>query len=314
MRDKHARASPDRRLAGLAAAHHGVVTRAQLLDIGLTPSAIHRRVQAGRLHPVYRGVYSVGYRSSTREGKWLGAVLACGRGAALSHLDAAELWGLASRDRGAIHVTVPTRSGRAHRPGIRVHRVPLATVEVVRSRGVPVTSPARTLIDIAELLPRRRTERALGEGEYLRLVDGRALEGALEENVGRAGARCLWSILEARALGSTLTRSELEERFLALCRAHRLPHPTVNARVAGVEVDFLWTEQRVIAETDGYAAHGTRAAFERDRKRDVCLQAAGYVVLRFTYRQVVDDASWVVSNLRFALGQTAGEAAGRAGR
>ena len=176
------------------------------------------------------------------------------------------------------------------------------------------TSPARTLIDLAELLPRRRTERALGEAEYLRLVHGRVLEGALEQNVGRAGARRLSAILEERASGSKLTRSELEERFLGLCRTHQLPHPTLNARVAGVEVDFLWIEQRVIAETDGYAAHGTRAAFERDRKRDVSLQAAGYVVLRFTYRQVVDEASWVVASLRFALGQTVGEAAGRYSR
>ena len=269
---------------------------------GVGAGAIDRRIAGARLHPVHRGVYSVGHRLLSPEGRWLAAALACDSGL-LSHLDAAALWALVVKPAGPVHVTVPTRAGRRNRPGIHVHRVSLPAGEITERRGVPVTTPARTLVDIAELLPSRKLQRALDEAEYLRLVEPRVLRSTLEANANRSGARKLRSVLAAHSPGSTRTRSELEELFLTLCRSQALPEPTVNARIDGREVDFVWFGARVIAETDGWAAHGTRAAFERDRLRDAGLHAAGYIVLRFTYRQVASRPEWVGGVLRRSLVQ-----------
>lgn len=167
-------------------------------------------------------MYAVGHRALTREGTWLAAALACGDGAVISHLDAAVLWGLLrSQRRGPVHVTVPTRTGRARREGIRVHRVPLTAGDVTRRRGVAVTTVARTLVDVATLLDGRPLERALDEAHYLDLLDSRVLAATLDRNAGRAGARRLGTVLAGHEPGSTRTRSELKERFLALCSAHR---------------------------------------------------------------------------------------------
>jgi very-short-patch-repair endonuclease len=250
---------------------------------------------------VHRGVYAVAGRELSREGLWLAAVLAFRR-AALSHWDAAELWGIVSpRTSRITHVSVPRQATPKPRPSLRIHRVHLMA-EVTRRTGIPVTTPARTLLDLSPSLPRRRLERAIDEASYQRLLRSGALEATIARNARRPGATALGATLVDHTPGATRTRSELEERFLSLCRRHGLPEPAVNRQVAGLEVDFCWPEQRLIVETDGYAAHKTRRAFERDHERDLTLEASGYQVRRFTYRQVTNEAAAVAGAVSRALG------------
>ncbi len=213
----------------------------------------------------------------------MGAVLAC-KGALVSHRTAAALWGLLSLPaRGSIELTLPTDNGRKHRRGITIHRSRTLTPRDMRRRaGIPLTSPARTLRDLRRTQPEKLHQRAVRRALDLRLVS----EGELDPDLD-------------------LTRSELERRFLALCRRSRLPEPEVNAKIGTFEVDFLWRRQGVIVETDGFRHHGHRAAFEADRARDAQLQARGYRVLRFTYRQVIDSPADVVRALRAVLGSRA---------
>jgi len=255
----------DGRIAALAVVQHGVVERRQLAALGLGDGAIAHRVRAGRLHRVHRGVYAVGHPRLSRQGQWLAGVLACGAGAALSHRSAAALWGIRGSDRARVDVIRPT-SGHA-REGIDVHRSALERWERTVVDAIPVTTVARTLVDLGQVLDARALERAFDEAEHLRLLDAAALEDVLARAAGRCGA----GILRARLADdrSAHTRSELEDRFLALCGRAGLSRPGVNRHVwAGgrlVEVDFLWAQRRLVAEADGRAAHGTRAAFERDR-------------------------------------------------
>jgi hypothetical protein len=239
----------DRPISELARRQHGVVGRAQLKALGLGDDAIDWRVRRRRLHRVHRGVYVLGYPHLTRNGGFMAAVLACGDGAALSHLSAAVLWGMLNGDR-KIHVTTP-RDRR--RPGLVVHRARLDDEEVRRRAGIPVTAPARTLIDLADVAPRRTLERAIDEAEYLRLDCT-----GLAPRRGRSGCGLLMSVLAQHRPGSTRTKSYLEELFIALCDRYQLPRPEVNVYVEGYECDFVWREQRLIIETDGGAAHGTR--------------------------------------------------------
>ncbi len=204
----------------------------------------------------------------------MAAVLACGAEAVLSHTSAAALWQLLP-PRGFAHVTVPG-NGRTRR-GIRVHRsLTLFPGEVTRRAGIPVTSPSRTLTDLRRLLPQAQFEQALRRAEYLRLP----LDPQLDRDH---------------------TRSELEARFLALCRRHRLGKPEVNVRVAAFTADFLWRQQRLIVELDGYRAHGARTAFEADRVRDVELKLLGYEVVRLTWRQLTSEPAQLAFALRELL-------------
>lgn len=271
-------ASRDRSLARLAAVQHGVVSSAQLADVGLDRSATMRRARAGRLHLIHRGVYAVGHAGIGFEGRLMAAVLACGPGSVLSHRSAAELWGMLPEARGPVHVTVPTHAGREKRHGLIVHRsVTLGSAAIAEREGIPLTSPRRTLEDLHRRLDAEQHRRALRRAVDL---------GLLEVASWRREA---------------LTRSELERRFLALCRRRRLPRPEVNARIGGYEVDFLWPERMLIVETDGFEFHRSREAFERDRERDAVLQARGYRVLRLTARQVEHDPAAVVRSLRALL-------------
>jgi very-short-patch-repair endonuclease len=173
-----------------------------------------------------------------------------------------------------------------------VHRARLDPVEVTIKDAIPVTSPSRTVIDLADLGRERPVERAIDEAAYLRLD----LTG-LEPRQGRRGAGVLRRVVASHDAGSTLTRSELEEGFLSLCRQRGLPSPQVNRLVHGYEVDFCWPEQKLIVETDGHAAHGTRSAFERDRVKDAELTAAGWRVVRVTYRRLTTDADALARQL-----------------
>lgn len=273
-------AKTDRLIAGIAGNQHGVLSSAQLRAAGLGDNAISKRAKAGRLHRLHRGVYAVGHTRLTFEGKCLAAALACGEDAVVSHRSAAALWGLLSPARGSIDVTVPGDGGREKRSGIGIHRsTALSAGHTTRRRGIPLTTPKRTLRDLHRTIPKPAYRRVVRRALDLHLIAAEDLQREEE-----------------------LTRSELERLFLGLCRRHRLPPPEVNGRVDRFEVDFLWREQRLIAETDGYRHHGHRAAFEADRARDLRLQSLGFRVLRFTYRQVTDAPGNVATSLRAVLG------------
>lgn len=283
-------------LGALATRQHDVFSLAQLTDLGLTRSTVAKRAAAGRLHRVHRGVYSLAPPELlTRSGRFLAAVLACGPGAVLSHRSAAALHELRRTERAGIDVTIPGRAGRRH-DGIDVHRSQtLTSADTTTVGGIPVTTIARTMFDLAAVVPRRQVERAVDQAEILEAFDAAALEAQLQRNPRCHGANIARAVLEDHRAGATATWSELEERFLALCRDARVPPPEVNAWVTpadggpALRVDFLWRGQRLIVETDGHRTHRTRQAFERDRRRDQRLILAGWRVVRVTWLQLTQE-------------------------
>jgi very-short-patch-repair endonuclease len=250
------------------------VTTAQLAAAGIGRNAVAHRVAHGRLTRMLRGVYRVGPVEApfARE---MAAVLATG--GALSHHSAAMVWGLRPPYDGPVHVAL-TRAARS-RQGVTVHRT--ASLKAAVHQGLPLTPAARTLSDIAPLLSRGDLERAVEDAQIRGLITPRELRG-------RAAA----AIAEPQ-----LTRSEAERRLQRLIRAAHLPKPHTNVRVAGWEVDVFWPREGLIVEVDGYAYHGNRAAFERDRRKDAALAAAGYTVIRITWRQLKDEPFAVVALL-----------------
>lgn len=286
----------ERALADLASRQGGVVSRAQLVAIGMSNAGVARRVRAGRLIRLQRGVYAVGHLALRTEGRLLAAALACGDGAVVSHRSAAHLWGLRPSSRSKVDVTTPY-SGRRQLRGIHLHRtVRLDPTEVTAVDGVPVTAVGRTLADLAAVVRRRELERAIERADALELLDVGALMRSARR---RRGAPAIAAILDAWAPAPT--RSELEARLLDLVTNAGLPAPRVNARVHGLEVDLLWRAERVVVEADGHAYHASRAAIERDRRRDAVLARRGYRVLRFTWRQVTSRPHEVIAALRAAL-------------
>ena len=285
----------DRGVAELARRQHGVVARAQLVALGLSRTEIGGRVKRGWLHRVHRGVYAVGHTSLTRNGRFTAAVLACGEGAALSHFSAAVLWGMLE-DRGQlIHVTAERE--RTCR-GVVVHQAPLQG-ERLRRLGIVVTTPGRTLVDLADVVRKRRTlERAFDEADYLRLDWQSA-----RPRQGRRGSGLLASVLAVHEPGSTRTLSELEERFLAFCDSHGVRRPEVNCSIEGYLCDFVWHAERLVVETDGQRAHGTRRARMRDPVRDAELQIAGWRVMRIPSVRLLREPDAVADQLRRLLTQ-----------
>lgn len=245
------------------------------------------------------GVYAVGRVALSRRGRWSAAVLACGGGAALSHSAAAALWRILPAADGPVDVTVPTPGGR-RRSGLRVHRAPsIDAEEVARHDGIPVTVPARTILDLAASgVSGRALERAADEAERLRLCDEDELAATIARHGGRAGTGVLKRLLREHEVGSTLTRSELEELFLALCRDRGLPAPLVNVKLLGLTVDFLWPGGALVVEVDGRARHDTRRGFQDDRDRDSLLAAQGYRTLRFTWWDVTRRPAVVADRVR----------------
>jgi len=292
----------DAAIARIAARQHGVVTRAQLAAAGLGRGAIGHRITEQRLHPVHRGVFLVGHAVAPPLAHEMAAVLACGDGAVVSHHAAASMWSLPVPETDVIDITVIRRNPRA-REGLRVHLVRRLDRRDIRAwEGVPLTAPARTLLDVAAVIPVRDLERAVNEAQIRRLVRTRQLLDVLERSRGRREARALRELLD---VDPALTRSEAEVRLLDLLRAADLPPTGVNVRIGRHEVDFVWRPQRLVVEVDGYAYHGTRAAFERDRRRDAELQAAGHRVTRVTWRQLVDRPEAVVARIAGALAASA---------
>src|SRR4051794_2860423 len=285
-------------LAALAARQYGVVARRQLLDLGLSSSTIDRLIAARRLLRLHRGVYAVGHSALLREGRWLAAALAVGESAVLSRRSAGALWGL--RPYGGDH-ELAIASDRGHRrtEGLRVRRMRgLLAHERTVQRGVPVTSVARTHLDLAAVLRPHELRRVVERADQLELFDLREMERVLADHRGERGTPALCALLaDFRDHGVTLTRSELEARMLQLCLDHGLPRPQVNSYRNGRELDFRWPHARLVVETDGWNTHRTRRAFENDRTRDRRLAVEGWRVIRITHRQLRDEADAIAADL-----------------
>ena len=294
----------ERRLSDLTAAQHGVITRAQLLDAGLGNRTIERRVERGQLRRLHQGVYGLGGNALSRRGQWLAPVLACGKGALLSHRSAAALWGLVRYRSSPIDVTSPDGRGR---PGIAVHEGGIDREDRTEVDRIPITTVARTLFDFAEVVDLKDLERAFEEADRLRLLEMPALEAVCDRGHGRRALRPVRRLIE-QARAPVMTRTPLEDRVVELCREHRLPLPLTNVHVLDHEVDAYWPGARLIVEADSWQFHGHRAAFERDRARDSARQAAGYRVVRLTHRRIEREPAAVAAELRHLLSMEDGRA------
>lgn len=257
----------------------GVVSRRQLGVLGLSAHGIAEWVRTGRLVRLHQGVYAFGHDRLRVEGRWLAAVMAGGPGAVLSHRDAAQLWELRQSSASVIDVTVPSQNGRIRRRGIRIHRSGRLTAKEVTTRsGIPVTTVARTLLDLADVLDVQALRRAVTEAEYTNRFDLTALHAVVRSNPGRRGRQ----VMEAVHGRRHRTRSPLEDRFLTFIEQHGVEEPQTNVWIEGYEVDFLWTRAGLVVELDGVAAHTTRAALNADRLRDRRLWRAGLRTMRLT--------------------------------
>jgi len=282
----------ERRLLVVAGGQHGLVTSAQLMEAGLSRHQIARRVELGWLQQRHRGVYLVG-PLETPLSPAMAAVLAYGDNALLSHYPAAVVRGLRPQPLGELHVTLLGSGGVRSRDGIRAHRTRhLHPADATRHRGIPVTSPARTLLDLAATASATTLARATDEARIHRLVTDRSLGEQFERYPAHRGTRALARATETEP---RLTRSEAERRLLELIRAARLPEPQTNARVDHYEVDLLWPHHHLIVEVDGYAFHSMRSALERDRRRDAELIARGLRVARVTWRQITEEPESVAT-------------------
>ncbi|MBS1893307.1 MAG: type IV toxin-antitoxin system AbiEi family antitoxin domain-containing protein [Actinobacteria bacterium] len=261
---------------------HGVVTRRQLLALGMPATTIRARLGAGRLHRLERGVYAVGRPDVGRLGHLMAAVLACGPGARLSHRSAGELWRISPKAQGWIDVSVPNDSLR-RRHGIRLHRrVDFGTTRIVK--GVPVADPISVLIDLAAELPRDEVEDAVNEADRLDLVRTHRLRLALDAEIGRPGVGRLKRILDAQTFSKAA--NALERRFLAIVREAGLPAPTTQKQLGRYRVDFFWPELGLVVEADSLRHHRTAAEQTVDLSRDQTHARRGLRTLRFSHSQV----------------------------
>jgi very-short-patch-repair endonuclease len=289
----------DREVARIAAVQRGFVTRDQLLAAGLGRGAIVHRLGTGRLRERYRGVYLVDRLSPEALGEEMAAVLRFGGYAVLSHRTAAVLWGLLERVPGPVTLTVVGKQARAR--GLRAHRgKSLDRRDLRRRSGLPVTSPPRTIIDLAAEEPDGEVEQAVAVAFDRGLANTEEVRAAIERAPRHKGVARLKRLLKAGSI-SGYTRSEAERRMRALVRAAELPQPQTNVPMLGYVADFVWAERRLIIEVDGYLFHSSRSAFEHDRKRDQRFAAAGYTVIRITWRQLVEEPFAVISRIAQAL-------------
>ncbi|HKH65619.1 MAG TPA: type IV toxin-antitoxin system AbiEi family antitoxin domain-containing protein [Solirubrobacterales bacterium] len=288
----------DHRLDEIASHQHGVVTLRQLEEVGLSRYGVAERAKKGRLHRVHRGVYAVGHHALNLHGRFMAAVLACGEGAVASHVSAAVLWELLKPIDAPVHVSVPSTSGRARRPGIHLHRCPSLNPSsepspspsysqqeggrrgrllTTHRHNIPVTSVSRTLEDLerTSLLPSNLIRRATRQAE---------LKGYRLEH-----------------LTTDRTRSDLETLFLGICRRYGIPHPEVNVKLGRWTVDFLWRSHNLVVETDFWGYHRGSVAFEDDHARDLDLRSAGYTVLRFDDKQLENEAGRVAADVAAAF-------------
>jgi very-short-patch-repair endonuclease len=292
---RHYGASDDTRLAELALIQHGVVSRRQLFELGHTRTGIQRRLDKRRLHRIHRGVYAVGHPRLRAEGRWMAAVLACGTGAVLSHRDAAALHDLRRIGSGKIDVTAPSRHNL---PGIRCHYVRVLHPEDATTvDGIPVTSLARTYLDLAEILNHARLIDVLEAGQRQNKLDVSALQAVITRSTGRHGTEPLQAAMAELTDAPPLLQSGLERAFRHIARTHHLPMPQFNGYVEGELVDVVWREHRLVVEVDGRKWHIGKRAFSEDRRRDRKLVRAGWRVVRFTEDQVEQDPAGVAAEL-----------------
>jgi REase_MTES_1575/Transcriptional regulator, AbiEi antitoxin len=290
----------DSLIAALADAQHGVVSLPQLRTLGLSANAVVKRAKAGRLHRVYRGVYAVGRANLDARGRRMAAVLACGPGAVLSHKTAADALGLLPRASARIELSVPGRVAR-NQPGLLVHRPrTLQAEDCTTVDGIPCTTVARTLLDLAAVVSAPDLARAIEGAEKRRVYDGNQVEAALARAPNHPGTAPLRAALVAYSEPPP-TREEFERRAFEVFAQAGLGRPQVNVLVETsqeqLEVDFCWPDRRLIVEADSWEHHKTRAAFERDRRRDQLLRAAGWTVIRITWRQLNEAPEEIIASL-----------------
>jgi very-short-patch-repair endonuclease len=285
-----------RRAWELAGRQHGVVARRQLLALAFNSREIEHRVARGRLHLVMRGVYAVGWPSLTSQRRWMAAVLACGEGALLSHGSAATLWGIGKEKRDVVEISV-TRRCELRRPGLRVRGRPtLRPQDVAIRNGIPVTSPVRTLIDVATELEPLGLERSVNEADKRDLIDPETLRAELDGYAGEPGVKVLRKLLDKRTF--RLSDSDLEILFRPIAMEAGLPLPLTKQMVNGFEVDFFFPDLGLVVETDGLRYHRTPSTQARDARRDRAHALAGLTPLRFTHYEIKYESARVRSELR----------------
>jgi very-short-patch-repair endonuclease len=273
-----------------------VVSRRQLAQLGFTADSIRRRLESHRLHRLHTGVYAVGHDSVTQRSRYLAAVFACGSDALLSHQAAGAHHGLLRTGTAAIHVTAPR--GCKPKPGIVVHRSRvLHPDDRTIVDGIPVTSVARTLVDLADVGSDSLLAAAVNEAEVLRVFDLRELEEKMIRLHGRRGRRRLARVLAAYTDPPGYSTTEAERLLLRICRDHGLPQPQ-RVFAAGYELDFYWADARLAVEVDGGPFHRTRRAFHEDRRRDRRLAAEGIQVARVPWRDLVEGESELAVELK----------------
>ena len=288
----------DARIAAAALDRHAVLSAAELDALGVTRDQQRYRARRGRLHRLYPGVYAVGHMLLTPRGRWRAAVLACGPEAVLSHRSAAAFWGIRQTGRRDIDVTTPRRSREGH-AGIDLHRVrSLDPRDATVVDHIRITTVARTLVDLADVLDDTALEKAINESEIGRLLD----VGAITDAVGRAnGRRRARRLLDLLGDPAPPLQSELERRFFELCRTAGVPLPQTQVPIGPYVVDFFWPEHRVVVETDGARVHNTRRAFERDRIKAADLAVLGLTLVPVTWRRMMREPTKVEQTLRALL-------------
>jgi very-short-patch-repair endonuclease len=287
------RTTRDEISARLAGRQHGVVAREQLLAAEWTRRMIERSVQAGRLRPLFRGVFAVGHSALPREGWWMAALLACGDAAALSHTAAGAVWRFRAAGLLPIEVTTPSQRGRKQ-PHLLVHRAQLAPSETMRIDGLRVTTPARTIVDLAAKLKGRPLREVIERAQDLHRFHPAEIR---TKAVGRPGTKQLNNLLDLLTPDNDNARSHLERLFLAVTRRARLPRPNVNHPINGKKRDFVWPTERLVVEVDSHAYHSSKEAMRRDRQRDRELTALGWRPARFTYEEVAFEPGTVGTEL-----------------
>ena len=273
------------------------MARWQLLKAGFSRHQVDRLLAAGALRVVHRGVYALAYRDLDRPALHHAGALAIGVGSTISHADAAAEWRVRPEPSGPVHLTLPADAGgRARRRGIVLHRVPLLDGDWVHHGQLRITSPARTLLDLAASLPTRALERALDEAHYRELISRRSLAETLTRNRGRRGVPILRRVLDGHELGTTRTESELEERFVGAYRAHgRFPF-RCQEPLAPYRADLVFEAQRVVVEVDG-PAHRRKRRRASDAVRDAVLGDRGFHTLRVTDEEMDTDIEAAVARV-----------------
>jgi very-short-patch-repair endonuclease len=287
-----------RTLFELAKKQHGVASRGQLLGLGLNNDAVDYLIATDFLHPIFRGVHAVGRRELTRYGTWMAAVLSCGPTAVLAYRSAGALWKICEEEPGEIEILIRGTSGRRKRDG-RVIRT-RTSFKPTRQRGIPVTTPIDTLIDLGTCLPSRRLEAAVSEADARGIVKVPTLHEAVHAQPGRPGTPALRALLDPATF--VLTQSELERLFVPIARRAGLPKPTTQKRFGKMRVDFYWgTPLCLVVEVDGLTYHRTAERQAKDTARDHAHFLAGRTPLRFTHHQVAREPAYVETILKAAV-------------